>query len=164
MLTFKINEIRQGESTEIVALAPGMPDTAPYPLLSGVCKLHFNRRADRIRVTLTIEAEVELVCDRSGDSFPFPVNATYNVVFDSALKEDLEDESGASRVLHLGRNEMSLEQDVRDTILLEIPLKKIHPRFRRDYDEGEEIVQVYSDPDIIDPRWEALKKLNSQNN
>lgn len=165
MLTFKINEIPQGESTETIQLAAESLEVAPYPLLGGECRVRFRRKGDRLRVAFDVNAQVELLCDRSAEPFSYDVKSSYEVVFDPSVTEDLEDESSAVRGLNISRNEFSIAQDVRDSVLLSIPLKKVHPRFNEEGETSDSgVQQVYSDPDDIDPRWEALKNLKNHQN
>jgi uncharacterized metal-binding protein YceD (DUF177 family) len=50
-------------------------------------------------------------------------------------------------------------------IALEIPMKKLHPRFQNETDDEAEGKVIYSsgteasEDEPIDPRWEVLKKL-----
>jgi uncharacterized metal-binding protein YceD (DUF177 family) len=50
-------------------------------------------------------------------------------------------------------------------IALEIPIKKLHPRFEDETEDGTEGKIIYTsstgqpDEETIDPRWEKLKKL-----
>lgn len=164
MLTFRINEIKQGTSTEQILLTPDLIDTAPYPLLGGTCDVEFKRRGDRIMAHIVMTADFELICDRSTDSFSHTVQARYDVVFDPSITEDIVEESSASHPLNVSKNEFSISDDVRDTLLLAIPLKKIHPRFTNVQENAGEIEQIYADPDSGDPRWEVLKTLLNQKN
>jgi uncharacterized metal-binding protein YceD (DUF177 family) len=65
------------------------------------------------------------------------------------------------------RDKLELGQFMYEFILLEVPMKKLHPRFASE-EESEVGTIVYSssseevediDEKQIDPRWEALKKL-----
>lgn len=164
MLTFKINEIAQGESSERVELPAGSVDCSPFPFLGGVCDVRFQRKADRIRAMVSIQANLELICDRCLEPFSYALTTQYEIVFDPATKEELEDENSAVRMLNIPKNQISILNEVRDTIVLAVPLKKIHPRFAVNEDNSQEIEQIYADPDLVDPRWDVLKNLMNQKN
>ena len=73
----------------------------------------------------------------------------------------------------INRDSESLElgQYIFEFIALEVPMKKLHPRYRDEEDEDDESEGkiIYTskpendkdsgDGDSIDPRWEILKKL-----
>ena len=67
------------------------------------------------------------------------------------------------RRLDISGNIFNIENEVRDTILLTVPLKKIHPRY---IDENGEMIELdlpKEASDDIYPRWEALKNLKETN-
>jgi len=61
--------------------------------------------------------------------------------------------------------QIDLEQDVRDTILLNLPTKKLHPRYLDEDGNPKEVLNEQfgdipdEDEETIDPRWEKLKDL-----
>ena len=84
----------------------------------------------QIEVFAELQASVGVrQCDRSLDYFLKPVDADYEIVFKVDVKEETEDENGAVRRFNFSSNTLSIEEEVRDTILLQIPIKKLHPRF-----------------------------------
>ncbi len=161
MLKFKINEIEEGDSAQDVTVAA---EELALGVDSGdLFDVHvaFNRSRTMIQVRLLVEGELHLVCDRSLEPFVCPVEADYTVIFKPDVEEETEDDHVAVRRLNMPSNLIDITRDVRDTLLLTIPIRKLHPRF---VDEnGEEIpfeTPFASEPDI-DPRWAALTSLTS---
>lgn len=161
MLKFKINEIEEGDSVQDVTvaaeeLALGVDSGDLFDV-----RVAFNRSRTMIQVRLLVEGELHLVCDRSLEPFDYPVEAEYTVIFKPDVDEETEDDQVAVRRLNMPSNLIDITRDVRDTLLLTIPIRKLHPRF---VDEnGEEIpfeTPYASEPDI-DPRWAALTSLTS---
>lgn len=114
-----------------------------------------------------IDGIVRLICDRSLDPFDQPTHVDKRLLFKYGdANEELSDE-----IVMIQRDSESLElgQYIFEFIALELPMKKLHPRFREDDEEdGTEGKIIYSskpstdEPDNtgdIDPRWEILKKL-----
>lgn len=109
-----------------------------------------------------ITGKAKLVCDRSLEPFDETMNIHRKVMFkygDEAA--ELTDE-----IIIIARDAQSLElgQLMYEFISLEIPIKKLHPRFRNeekdDDAEGKIVYKSESGEDKgIDPRWEKLKKL-----
>ncbi len=68
-------------------------------------------------------------------------------------------------VITRDQDQLELGQYMYEFISLEIPIKKLHPKFRDEEDNNEEGKIVYKsksedgDDGQIDPRWEKLKKL-----
>ncbi len=165
MLKFKIFEIPEGPSQRAVQLQPEDLDLGNIPFKGGSIEIEFYRTIEFIRANFSISARVELICDRSLDIFEYPVEKDYEVLFKTEKVDESADEYGAIRNFDTKYQQIDLEQDVRDTILLVLPVKKLHPRFLdQDGKPKEFLNQQFGDTpeegeDYIDPRWEALKEL-----
>jgi len=117
-----------------------------------------------IHIKADVIAEVELICDRSMDSFPFEINRQVDIIFKEGLLEEDVDLNASIKRLEKHQQLLDLDQDVRDMILLSLPYKRIHPRF---LDESGNITEAFDqqfgstsdDEEVVDPRWNALKKL-----
>jgi uncharacterized protein len=61
---------------------------------------------------------------------------------------------------------MSITDELRDSILLEIPIKKLHPRFYDEHGEPLPFTKQFGTSDVPeeDPRWDALKNLKDKIN
>lgn len=169
-LEFKIVEIPEGSSERTLELGPEDLDLGDYPFLGGVIDLSFYRTIHFIRVNFTIDSDIELVCDRSLEPFKYPVEADYEVLFKVDVQEESETAEGAVRRFNFSTNTLDIEDEVRDTVLLNIPIKKLHPKYLDEHGNPKEFeVQSFGDvredddddPEIADPRWEKLKKLKN---
>lgn len=161
MLKFKINEIEEGDSVQDVTvaaedLALGVDSGDLFDV-----RVEFNRSRNMIQARLLVEGDLHLVCDRSLEPFEYPVQAEYTVIFKPDVDEETEDDQVAVRRLNMPSNLIDITRDVRDTLLLTIPIRKLHPRFVDE--DGEEIpfeTPLASEPET-DPRWAALTSLTS---
>lgn len=171
-----------------------------------------NKNETMIQMMYKITGSVELTCDRSLDLFDFPVDITQKMI----LKFSDHNEEITEELVLIDRNTqyINVAQDIFDFIGLQIPIKKLHPRFIKDEvtydslmkkfedeyideddldndddldfdddddnfesndeeseDEGEIVYSTIENEDQaddetievqkpIDPRWEALMKLN----
>ena len=171
-----------------------------------------NKNETMIQMMYKITGSVELTCDRSLDLFDFPVDITQKMI----LKFSDHNEEITEELVLTDRNTqyINVAQDIFDFIGLQIPIKKLHPRFIKDEvtydslmkkfedeyideddldndddldfdddddnfesndeeseDEGEIVYSTIENEDQaddetievqkpIDPRWEALMKLN----
>jgi uncharacterized protein len=120
-----------------------------------------------------IKGNARLVCDRSLEPFDFPIEITRKIVFKYGDKnEEITDEI---IIIHRDTATLEVGQYIYEFIALAIPLKKLHPRFKDEEEQDEDLSTgkiVYSseaegdenNPDNdndneIDPRWNILKKL-----
>lgn len=166
MFRFKIFELPEGQSNKTLELDADALDLGEdVTFKGGVLEIDFYRTEQFIRAQFEVEATVELICDRSLDAFDHKVHQNYEVLFKADEIEESADENGAVRSYDHASQQIDLEQDVRDTILLNLPTKKLHPRFLDENGNPKEVLNEQfgdipdEDEDQIDPRWEKLKDL-----
>jgi uncharacterized metal-binding protein YceD (DUF177 family) len=119
-----------------------------------------------INAEFKIKGHAALICDRSLDPFEFPIRINRKVVFKYG-EEEKELGDDIYTITHDTHN-LDLGQLMYEFIALEIPIRKLHPRFKNEEesdDENEEGKVIYTsstekeEDDKMDPRWEQLKKL-----
>jgi uncharacterized metal-binding protein YceD (DUF177 family) len=120
-----------------------------------------------IEADFKITGKAGLTCDRSLEPFDFPVDIHKRILF----KYGDEDKELSDEIILINRDTSQLElgQLMYEFIGLDIPIKKLHPRFQEeenddDNDTAGKVVYSSRRPDDsnnddIDPRWEQLKKL-----
>ena len=161
MMKFKINEIQSGKTAESLELAEGSLDLEPHPFRGGNLDVEFERFPNLIRVKFTIQTNIELICDRSLDAYSAPVSSTHEILFDANVSERQEEETYTISPLPAASNLIDIEEEVRETILLNIPVKKLHPRFSEGDQADELLEQSFPAETVSDPRWETLKSLKN---
>ncbi len=124
-----------------------------------------DKRETFIEADFTISGKAKLICDRSLETFDFPISLKPKMVF----KFGEEEKEVSDEIMIIPRDKTSLElgQLIYEFICLAMPLKKVHPRFQTEEDDDEESEGkiIYTsgaaedEPETIDPRWEKLKKL-----
>lgn len=122
-------------------------------------QVSLDKRETFIEADFKINGTAHLVCDRSLDEFDYPLSISKRVVFKyGEVPQEISDEI---IIITQDQVQLDLGQLMYEFIALQIPMKKLHPRFRGD--ENKEGL-VYTSPaeeseEKIDPRWEVLKKL-----
>lgn len=127
-----------------------------------------NKHETFIEADFKIKGKAHLVCDRSLEPFDYPVFIDKKIVF----KYGQEEAEVSDEIVIISHDRVSLElgQYMYEFIGLEIPIKRLHPKFQDDEEnENEEGKLIYSsateedknEEEQIDPRWEKLKKLES---
>jgi uncharacterized protein len=115
-----------------------------------------------IEADFSIKGNVTLTCDRSLDTFEEPVDIHKKVMFKyGETPGEMSDE-----IVIIARDETSLElgQLIYEFIVVSVPIKKLHPRFRTEEaeieGEGKIVYRASTENEPgADPRWDALKKL-----
>jgi uncharacterized metal-binding protein YceD (DUF177 family) len=125
-------------------------------------KVTLDKKETFIDADFKIEGNAHLVCDRSLDEFDYPLSISRKIVF--KYGEEPKEVSDEIIIITHDQQKLDVGQFMYEFIALEIPIKKLHPRFKETEDEtdGEIIYTSSSSNDgeeIVDPRWEKLKKL-----
>ena len=164
MISFRYNEIPKGvsdEQLEVEAEALGVEDSGINRVR---IQLKFNKQDDNLRIQCQLNAFATLTCDRSLDRYETMLESTYEVVFQHDVQDEREELSGTLRKLDPSRNVIDITRELRDTILLSIPVKKLHPRYIED-GEITEFEASFGDKEKEsghDPRWDALTELKQK--
>lgn len=120
-----------------------------------------------IKAEFQIEGVAKLTCDRSLEAFDFPVHVHKNILF--KYGDETRELSDEIMLIHRDTSQLELGQLMYEFIGLQIPMKKLHPRFHEeeeeqsDDDSAGKVVYRSQSPEqndnAIDPRWEKLKNL-----
>lgn len=162
MITFKISDIAMGKSEREINFSSEDVAIEEVPFEEGYLELDFERLHDSIKVIFFVGGIARLTCDRSLEVFDYPISRSYTVLFRVDHVVDVEDEFTAARKLDLNKNKLDLTEMVRETILLEVPIKKLHPRFLDEDGNPTQFEIDYGGDEQLggeDSRWDALKKI-----
>lgn len=131
------------------------------------------KTALHIRMNFSIKGTIELICDRSLDAFDFPIDCVHPLIF----KYSEEEGEITEEIIGIKREttKINIAQYIYEFINLEVPIKKLHPRFQDAEDQNDsDGIMIYSteteseenndspSEDLIDPRWLALKSLKDK--
>jgi len=126
-------------------------------------KLILDKTENMLQLQFQFQGNVWVVCDRCGEDFEYPL------LFDEALIvkfSDREQESDTDEVIFLPSStyQIKLAQYIYEYINLALPMRLTHPEDENGepqcpVDAMENLNDIESTDDEVDPRWEALKKL-----
>ena len=121
-------------------------------------RVALDKRETFIEADFKIAGSARLICDRSLEEFDFPISIHKKIMF--KYGEEAKEVSEEIYIITSNQDKLELGQLMYEFITVEIPMKKLHPKFAANESEG----LVYSSSDkeeekAIDPRWEVLKKL-----
>lgn len=127
-------------------------------------------KSDRmIQMDINIDGEVTLTCDRSLEEFQQPIHTERQMLY--KYGEEEKELSEDVMVIVKDTQTINIASLLFEFITLEIPMKKLHPKFQEEEDEDDEseLMVVYTSDEEeedeeqteepIDPRWEKLKNL-----
>ena len=131
-------------------------------------ELLFEKKTTLLELTFEILGTVNINCDLTNEPYDQPVNGDFKLVV--KFGEAYNDEFVDILILPHGEYEINVAQYIYETIILNIPIKRIHPGVAdgtldsdilikleelspKDLDDKEKTSEV------IDPRWNTLKKL-----
>lgn len=124
-------------------------------------KVNLDKRETLIEADFDIEGKANLVCDRSLESFEHPMKINRKMIF--KYGEAAEEVSDEITIIPKDLDVLEIGQYIYEFIVLDVPIKKVHPRFQseeeNENEEGKMIYQSEKKEDEIDPRWEQLRKL-----
>lgn len=135
-----------------------------------------DRKSDDIyQIEMTLKGEITIPCDRCLDDMQWAVDTSY----DLSVKEGDEYDDSVDKVLTIPSHwrELDLAPLLRDTVLLTIPIKHVHPEGGCNAQMLERLSQHMAADEPLrsgredtgsynlgdDPRWEALRKLKDNN-
>lgn len=128
-----------------------------------------------IRLDFSISGWVERTCDRSLDLYNEQVDTRQTLFLKFADRnEELTDEI---ELIERNTATVNVARYIFDYIVLSMPMRGLHPRFRDEEDQDDDLLNgkiIYSsdapladdeepkeEKTVMDPRWEALRKLNN---
>ncbi len=162
MVSFRFNEIPRGVSEELLELQADSLGIEHSGIKRVDIQLRFNRQDESLRIQCRLTAEATLICDRSLDEYATRLESNYEVVFQLNAEDEREELSGTFRRLEPSQNVIDITRELRDTLLLSIPIKKLHPRYIKDGKITEFEASFGKKEDDHDPRWDALVELKQK--
>jgi uncharacterized protein len=127
-----------------------------------------------IRMNIRLNGSVDLICDRSLDEFEYLIESEKQLIFKFTEEEEGEI---TEEIIGIKREtvKINIAQYLYEYVNLEVPIKKLHPRFQdSDKQNEQDSFLIYSTEkeedvkddtpteDLIDPRWLALKTLKDK--
>jgi len=134
-------------------------------------KLTLEKSETMLIADFTIAGFIKLICDRSLDEFDYPLDLTRQVIF----KYGTEFAEISDEVVTIPKEiqKLDVSQFIYEFIGLEVPMKKLHPRYEGEEDSDEPATLIYStkkeeqegeEEENSDSVWEKLKKLKNNKN
>ncbi len=132
-----------------------------------VAKVGIEKRRRQLFLTGHIKTFGKFVCDRCLDNFEKEIEVDYRMTYVYDMEDAGEIDRGEITVIHTSTNEINIAEDVREYILLSVPLKLLCKddcaglcsTCGANLNQG----ACGCPKEDIDPRWEKLKKIINKN-
>ena len=132
-----------------------------HELKKGKVKLQVNldKNEHLVVATFAFDGFVELICDRTLDAFEYPLTTQNELVFryGDSEKELADDTIQITKTTE----HINIAQWAYEFIVLGLPLKKLHPRFKDEDDDDSEFRLIYSSDDFVEEDLEEEENKNS---
>lgn len=140
---------------------------------SGNIKITTTKSETLLKLGFTISGNIELVCDRSLDLFNFPISIHKKLIMKFGDEEDAGYTGTDITYIPLKSESINVGQLIYEFVGLEVPIRKLHPRYADQVDANSDDELIYSSSQTaeereksvekIDPRWDKLQQLLSDN-
>lgn len=126
-------------------------------------RIILDKKTSFISLTFSIKGMVELICDRSLDSFDFDLETENEIVL--KYGEEARELSDEIEMIPINIQMINVARYIYEYISVAMPMKKLHPRYINESSEDQIIFSSKEDEEKmldIDPRWNELKKLKNK--
>jgi len=130
-------------------------------------KVHLNMfKSNRLfDLSISMEGEIKVECDRCLDEFTMPVKFDHHIVIKIEDNEENEEEQDEEMVfIPESSTEIDLAPYVYEAIVFSVPMRKIHPEDKNGKSLcNQEMISKLNEHLVndkqTDPRWDKLKEL-----
>ena len=121
--------------------------------------LALEKKDSHIALAFSGKGTIELICDRSLEKFDYQIGIEKELILKyGEMAEELSDEI---EIIPFNTRNINVARYIYEFISIEIPMKKLHPRYENESKEDQIIYSSGNDKDTLeaDPIWNKLKKL-----
>ncbi len=162
MISFKYNDIPDGKSKRSMQIELDEIGVSDLDASEINLDLEFNKSDVSVTISFEVSTVARFTCDRSLELYDQPLHGQYSVIFASKADRNSDQNEDKFKVITTEGERLDITKEVRDTLLLTVPIKKLHPRYLDDNGEPTDFSESYSDGFQTDPRWDALKELKDK--
>lgn len=136
--------------------------------IKGDCKLTLDKSSTMIQLEFNISAKALVACDRSLEEFNIDLESKKKMLI--KYGEEYKEIDDEIVIITPDQLRLNVGQWLYEIVAVEVPMKKLHPKFENEEDVDEGF--IYSDTDnkeeeekeVRDPRWDVLRNLNIEDN
>ena len=111
---------------------------------TGECLLTIERKETLLTFHFEISGSIELTCDRSMEKFDHPIKITESLIV--KYGDEYDDSNDDILIIPNGQQTINIEKNIYEYVSMAVPMKKLHPKYGTDSEEGFE--WVYSSDEL----------------
>jgi uncharacterized metal-binding protein YceD (DUF177 family) len=126
----------------------------------GMAKVQLEKKETMMLLSLTLEAQLEVLCDRCNENMSLDVHGAMELIYKFGTEESLDE---SLVILPPDSYQIDMFQPLYELLIVSLPSRFIHDNDGCD----PEVLRFLNSSDTpqdnnndVDPRWEALNKLN----
>ncbi len=128
--------------------------------------LELDKHDTMLILEFAFKGTISVECDRCTELFEMPVQSANRLIVKLGTEEAEEEEN--DEIVSIARNDgmLNVAPYIYEFTSLLVPLKKVHATLKECNQETIAVLKnlsVKSAPEETDPRWNALKKFNTEN-
>lgn len=134
--------------------------------------ISMDKRPTIMDLDFIANGSVNVQCDVTNEPFDLPIDAQMDLVV--KFGSTFNDENEELLILPHGEYELNVAQYIYEMLVLAVPVKKVHPGIEDGTLQSDIVAKLEelkpkadflkTQNEQIDPRWDALKKLKTDNN
>ncbi len=161
MLEVRIASLKPGLHSFLLHPSPEDVGLDPAEFSDIEVEVRLDYDPDRVYVMLTARAVATLMCDRTLVLFEEEIEGQHATLFvsDASLASSSEEDVV---ILPTDAVTVDVADTVRDTLVLALPVRRVAPGAEEAPIQTHFGALLDSDGHVIDPRWEALRKLHDK--
>lgn len=176
MLKISIKGLQSGTyPVEISSLAKNVTAISPEFFGDIIVRGNLKKSGSHYFFTGIAECQARMICDRSNEEFVELIHIDLSITFIANTTQFLlhQNDFEVEQLYYIrdDDNEVDLSEEVRQVFLLNLPMKRVAPKYRNvelaelypEIEVDAESVNSSNTENLIDDRWSALKNITFDN-
>ena len=154
---FKLSNSTHSYEFEVESTFFGSFDNSPVNKGKAEVKVVLEKSTTFIDMQFSINGSIELTCDRSLEKFSETISSNHHMLF--KYGDSWEEMSDEIVVMPRDVQRIDIGQYIYEFICLDVPMKKVHPKYRNEENEG--VIYSSKNDNKEEPNsiWDKLKEI-----
>ena len=132
-----------------------------------IANVEMDKRSTHLDMTIRISGSVRISCDRCLEPFLQPIQSENRLLV--KFGKSIEDIDPDIISVPADEHELDLQQQIYEFIMLALPIKRVHPTYKKGNSTCDPVMLkkleelIIEEEKVNDPRWDELKKLMNDN-
>lgn len=159
----ELASLKEGTHTFKFAVSKNLFESFDQEMVSDASasvQVRLVKTSQMLQLTLNAKGWLELECDRTLNRFRYPIEFEKALLY--KFGEEYKELTDNVLMIPKGLELLDLNQVFYDYLMLQVPMRKLHPDVEQESEEWLLRDTSSTEGDTIDPRWSKLKELSNQ--